>query len=303
MVFHDIVSAATRKGLKKTDHYRIKVMPDMLRPLIDEELLQDEAYIPLTGKILTYQKFYSLVCKGNHVKKEKARLEKEKLSIAKNNDLKQIEAMEKTDIEKLEQRSDIEKQKIIEKKTQFINSIDQVSDYENQERQRKTYDFMIEEVEKLLILQKNEKIDYYNSLKDLRVEYEVEKSALDEKKNLAKRQKRLEARRETIVDPNEIVVKTPVAVSSAAAAPLVSEENDLSDVNDTSSSNTSSNNNTTPQPISLILRSQSNVIESEKSKDLVKETVDRVGLSYYNNSNSTGDDNDTSSDYKSAEDH
>jgi hypothetical protein len=40
----------------------------------------------------------------------------------------------------------------------------------------------------LLILQKNEKIDYYNSLKDLRAEYEVEKSALDEKKNQAKRQ-------------------------------------------------------------------------------------------------------------------
>jgi hypothetical protein len=58
---------------------------------------------------------------------------------------------------------------------------------------------MIEEIEKEFIRLKMEKISYYNNIKDLRAEIEVDKAALKEQQNMFKRQKRLADKKKSVI--------------------------------------------------------------------------------------------------------
>ena len=65
-----------KKGEKKCDCYKIKVKLPLLNKVLEEYWTIDAYYVPLSGRVLSYQKFYALICaKNSNLKKE---LSKEK---------------------------------------------------------------------------------------------------------------------------------------------------------------------------------------------------------------------------------
>lgn len=114
--FHSVVHVAKRKGEKKSLHYKVFIKNRFLIPILERCIDEDSSFIPVSGKLFTYQKFYAMVCGVNRRKKELHRLEKEKKMLSKNSDLENIQELEQVAVKSLEEQTNLQRDEINKRK-------------------------------------------------------------------------------------------------------------------------------------------------------------------------------------------
>ena len=87
---------STRKKDRPSNHHKILVKFPILKTLVETSIAIDRCYIPIKGKVLSYQGFYAALCKSKITEKVSARLDREKISIAREHEIPEINAMEET---------------------------------------------------------------------------------------------------------------------------------------------------------------------------------------------------------------
>jgi hypothetical protein len=208
-LFHSVVDVASRRGEAKSPHYKVFIKTKYLIPILERCIGESSTFVPVSGKLVSYQKFYAMVCNGTSRKKDLERLEREKKSLSKNNDLTQIEALKQEAISLLEERINTEREEINKRRTALEGTMRNSCKNENEMASfnlaKNTLEFELTELDKEFINKRKDMVEYYDSAKDMRVHYELERKQIADKRNDNKRQKRLESKLNRTIEDNSLV--------------------------------------------------------------------------------------------------
>ena len=181
-----------KKGQEAALHHKILVKEKVLRSLIDEYEKQDQFFIPLKGKILSYQKFFAMVChSGTGFKKAEEESMKEKRKVARTNDFDQIKVLEEKKIELLLKKFDSYKKDIDNKKNNLSTMTVNLNQKDNMyDTLKETLEFERNELDRKLVKEKNKIVKYYEEVLKCREDYELHKAAIVTERNKRKRKRR-----------------------------------------------------------------------------------------------------------------
>ena len=223
-----------KKGGKE-DFHKIKVKYELIKFLVEEYASKDPAYIPKSGEILNYVKFFSAyVCKSFNAKKNAKEILKEINSIARKNSYLQIKAMEQTGLVNCERSIEEEKVELEAKKKDLdlkVSSLTSLADLDSYELLKQTYEFKSKELASKLIVKRSEIVSYYEEVRAEKDRLEVKLAAVKTNRNEKRRAKRVVEKVSRMRVNNDLEVlsengnSNPPSLSDSVDSSVVEEGN------------------------------------------------------------------------------
>jgi hypothetical protein len=204
---------AGKRGKGKREHFKMLVKEKIIKEVVEARIKEDEFYIPVSGKIISYAQFFGYICKGyGDGSKKDAAIEKEKRKKARDNTMEQLKKMEEESLKQALKQYESEKSELDKKRDEIEKAEMDRKEKEMQSSEncsngflsmsieliiaagylniKEALDFRRAELNNLYLAKKTSIIDNYNVLKNFREEFEINRAALLERKNARKRERR-----------------------------------------------------------------------------------------------------------------